>query len=118
MAWDKPGGFIGREALLDQRAHGLHQRLAQFRLVDPQPLLYHNEPVFRDGVLVGRITSGMFGHTVGRSIGMSYVANPSGEATREHVLAGSYEIEVAGERFAAEVALAPWDDPTSARVKA
>ncbi len=118
VAWDKPGGFIGREALLDQREHGLHQRLAQFRLVDPQPLLYHNEPVFRDGVLVGRITSGMFGHTVGRSIGMSYVANPDGEATRDHVLAGSYEIEVAGERFAAEVSLAPWYDPTSARVKA
>ncbi len=60
----------------------------------------------------------MFGHTVGRSLGMAYVANPDGEATREHVLSGNYEIEVACERFAAEVSLAPWYDPTSARVKA
>ena len=118
VAWDKPGGFIGRDALVQQRERGVHQRLAQFRLVDPQPLLYHNEPVWRDGVIVGRTTSGMFGHTVGRSLGMAYVANPDGEATRDHVLSGSYEIEVAGERLAAEVSLAPWYDPTSARVKA
>jgi 4-methylaminobutanoate oxidase (formaldehyde-forming) len=118
VAWDKPGGFIGREALLRQREGVLVQRLAQFQLVDPEPLLYHNEPVWRDGVIVGRTTSGMFGHTVGRSLGMAYVANAAGEASRDFVLSGSYEIEVAGRRHAAEVSLAPWYDPTSARVKA
>ena len=119
VAWDKPGGFIGREALLEQKAQGVRQRLAQFALESDGHLLYHNEPIWRDGVLVGRITSGMFGHHVGTSLGMGYVARAdSGFVTREHVLEGSYEIEVAGERVRARVSLEPFYDPKSARVKA
>ncbi|MFZ9629934.1 MAG: GcvT family protein [Ilumatobacteraceae bacterium] len=119
VAWDKPGGFIGREALLEQKQQGVRQRLAQFALESDAHLLYHNEPIWRDGVLVGRITSGMFGHHVGASLGMGYVARPdSGFVTREHVLEGRYEIEVAGERVPARVSLEPFYDPKSLRVKA
>jgi heterotetrameric sarcosine oxidase gamma subunit len=119
VAWDKPGGFIGREALLEQKERGVRQRLAQFALERETHLLYHNEPIWRDGVLVGRITSGMFGHHVGTSLGMGYVARPDGGVvTREYVLEGSYEIEVAGERVRARVSLEPFYDPKSARVKA
>ena len=53
LAWDKPGGFIGREALLAQRESGVEKRLVQFALEDPEPLLYHNEPIWRDGKQVG-----------------------------------------------------------------
>jgi glycine cleavage system aminomethyltransferase T len=56
VAMDKPGGFIGREALLRQKERGLTRRLVQFVLEDVEPLLYHNEPVLRDGEIVGRIT--------------------------------------------------------------
>ncbi len=118
VAWDKPGGFIGREALLAQKQAGLTRRLAQFALADPDKLLYHNEPIWRDGVIVGSITSGMFGHTLDASLGMGYVAGPPGGlADRDYVLSGSYEIEVAGERVPASVSLEPWYDPKSTRVR-
>ena len=77
VAWDKPGGFIGREALLRQRDAGPSRRLVQFRLARPEPLLYHDEPILRDGQLVGHTTSGMFGHTVGAPLAMGYVAAPA-----------------------------------------
>jgi 4-methylaminobutanoate oxidase (formaldehyde-forming) len=119
VAWDKPGGFIGREALLAQKEAGLHQRLAQFALEDPAFMLYHNEPIWHDGHLVGRITSGMFGHTIGTSIGMGYVSRPDGGViSRDEVLAGTYEIEIAGRRVGARVSLEPFYDPKSLRVKA
>ena len=117
VAWDKPGGFIGREALLAQRESGLTKRLVQFALNDPQPLLYHNEPIWRDGKQVGYLTSGMYGHTIGRALGMGYVNHPEG-VTPEFVKEGTYEIEVAGVRYAADAALAPFYDPKSERVKA
>ncbi|MBV9523253.1 MAG: GcvT family protein, partial [Alphaproteobacteria bacterium] len=65
VAFKKPGGFIGREALLRQREAGLRRRLVNFALIDPEKLLYHDEPILRDGTILGRITSGMFGHTLG-----------------------------------------------------
>jgi 4-methylaminobutanoate oxidase (formaldehyde-forming) len=114
---DKPGGFIGREALLRQKQDGLTRRLVQFALRDPLPLLYHNEPIWRDGAIVGRISSGMFGHTVGRSLGMGYVTNAHGLADDAFIRAGSYEVEVAGVRVPADAALGPWYDPASLRVK-
>ena len=119
VAWDKPGGFIGRDALLAQKQDGLRQRLVQFALDDPDQLLYHNEPIWREGELVGRITSGMYGHTIGTCLGMGYVARPDGAPVdAAWIDAGSYELEVAGERFTARASLKPWYDPTSARVRA
>ena len=115
---NKPGGFSGREALLAQKESGFRKRLLQFRLKDPAPLLYHNEPIWRDGRIVGRITSGMYGHFLDRSLGMGYVENADGVADAAWVNAGSYEIEVSGERFAADAQLSPWYDPKSERVKA
>ena len=76
-AWDKPGGFIGREALLRHKAQGVpHKRLLQFKLHDPMELLHHEEPLFADGQPVGVITSGMYGHRVDASLGMGYVRRP------------------------------------------
>ena len=73
-AWDKPGGFVGREALLQQRASGPpRRRLVQFRVDDPDAMLYHNEPIYRDGEAVGITTSGMYGHTLGGAVALGYV---------------------------------------------
>ena len=75
--WSKPGGFIGREALIGQRDAGLpRRRLVQFLLEDPQPLVYHNEPIYRDGERVGFVTSAMYGHTLGAAVALGYVAKP------------------------------------------
>jgi len=117
VAWDKPGGFTGRDALLRQRDRGVTKRLAQFRLGNDDSLLFHNEPVWRDGQIVGHITSGMFGHTVGASLGMGYVHNRDGLADHNFVLEGTYEIEVACERIPATISLAPFYDPRNERIR-
>ena len=117
VSFTKPGGFIGKDALLKQKASGVSKRLVQFALRDQSKLLLHNEPIWRDNVIVGHITSGMFGHTLGKSLGMGYVENDHGLVDKAFVMAGSYEIEVAGERFAADAQLEPFYDPKSERIK-
>ncbi|WP_289154360.1 FAD-dependent oxidoreductase [uncultured Salipiger sp.] len=111
------GAFIGRDAVLRKRDEGLSRRLVQFRLTDPEPLLFHNEPVLRDGQIVGHVTSGNYGHTLGGAIGLGYVpCRTPGEPAAE-MLASSYAIEVAGQVFEAEASLRPMYDPASERVK-
>ena len=109
-------GFIGRDAVEAKRAAGLDRRLVQFRLTDPEPLLYHNEPILRDGEIVGYLSSGAYGHHLGAAIGLGYV--PCAGETAAEVLASSYEIDVAGVRVAAEASLRPLYDPKSERVRA
>ena len=120
LAWDKPGGFLGREALLAQRASGtLPKRLVQVMLQDHSaaaPLLYHEEPILRDGIIVGSIRSGAWGHRIGRSIGMGYV-NCADGVTADWLASGDWQVEVACERHAARVQLQPWYDPKNERIK-
>ncbi|MGL6211678.1 MAG: GcvT family protein, partial [Paracoccaceae bacterium] len=77
--------FIGRDAVMRKREEGLARRMVQFRLVDPEPLLFHNEAVVRDGRIVGPVTSGAYGHFLGGAIGMGYV--PCGGESEADVLA-------------------------------
>jgi 4-methylaminobutanoate oxidase (formaldehyde-forming) len=114
---DKRVACVGREALVAQREKPLRRRLVVFVLDDPEPLLYHDEPVWRDGALVGRITSGAFGHTIGRAIGLGWVEHADG-VTDGFVAGGRWELEVACERLAARAQLAPPYDPKSLRVRA
>ncbi|WP_187428212.1 4-methylaminobutanoate oxidase (formaldehyde-forming) [Roseobacter fucihabitans] len=107
--------FIGRDAVLRKKDEGLKKRLLQFKLSDPEPLLYHNEPVMRDGDLVGFLSSGAYGHTLGGAMGLGYV--PCEGETPAQVLASEYYIDVAGRLVKAEVSLKPMYDPTSDRVK-
>ena len=110
------GDFIGRDAVLRKKDAGLSRRLVQFRLDDPDPLLFHNEAIVRDGRIVGTITSGNYGHHLGSAIGLGYV--PSAGETDADVLGSSYEIEIAGERFKALPSLRPMYDPKAERVRA
>jgi len=109
------GDFIGRNAVLRRREAGLKRRLLQFRLRDPEPLLYHNEPILRDGEIVGYLSSGAYGHWLGSAIGMGYV--PCAGESEGELLASRYEIDVAGVRVAAEASLKPMYDPKSERVR-
>lgn len=111
---DKPN-FIGRDAVLRKRDAGLEQRLVQFKLTDPEPLLYHNEPIVRNGDVVGYLSSGGYGHHLGAAIGMGYV--PCKGETAAEMLESSFEIDVMGTRVKAEAQLKPFYDPTSERVK-
>jgi glycine cleavage system aminomethyltransferase T len=120
IAWDKPGGFVGREALLEQRARGiLPKRLVQVMVAEAgpdAPLLYHEEPIVRDGRIVGSIKSGAWGHRLGRSIGMGYVSCEEG-VTKDWLASGQWQVEVACERWGAKAQLAPWYDPANERIK-
>ena len=111
---DKPD-FIGRDAVLRKKETGLNTRLVQFKLKDAEPLLYHNEPIVRDGEIVGYLSSGAYGHHLGAAVGLGYV--PCAGETAAEVLASSYEIDVCGTRVAAEASLKPMYDPKSERVK-
>ena len=90
-------------------------RMLQFKLMDPEPLLYHNEPVIRDGKIVGFLSSGSYGHHLGGAIGLGYV--PCAGETIADILASTYEIDVAGTRVNAEVSLKPMYDPSGAKTK-
>ena len=116
VAWDKPGGFIGRDALLRQKEQGVGRRLVQFALDADAPQLFHNEPIWRDGHLAGFLTSGMHGHTLGRPLGMGYVSG-DGEVDAEFISSGTYEIEIAGRRYPATASLRPFYDPKSERIR-
>ena len=111
------GDFIGREAVITKKAAGLGKRLVQFKLSDPAAMLYHHEPVWRDGKRAGYITSANYGHFLGASIGLGYVKGPLGETGAE-VLKSTFEIEVAGKRIPATASLKPMYDPDGLKVKA
>ena len=108
--------FIGRAAVLEKKESGLNNRLVQFLLNDPEPLLYHNEPILRDGQIVGYLSSGAYGHHLGAAMGMGYV--PCEGESAQAVLASSYEIDVAGTRVPATASLKPLYDPAGERVRA
>ncbi len=114
--FNKNGGFIGKEALLKQKEHGVNKRLVQFLLEDPEPMMYHNEPIYRDGEMVGYTTSAMYGHTLGASVAMGFVNNKAG-VNADYINSGSYAVEIAGKRYAAKASLRPLYDPKSERVK-
>ncbi|MGF1475981.1 MAG: FAD-dependent oxidoreductase [Geminicoccaceae bacterium] len=107
--------FLGREAVLRKREQGLSRRLLQFKLKDPGPLVYHHEPIIRDGETVSFLTSGSYGHHLGSAIGLGYV--PCSGETADQLIASTYEINVAGERVQAQASLKPFYDPVGTRVR-
>ena len=115
VAWDKPGGFTGRDALLRQKEAGVRRRLVQFGLRDPDAFAYHDEPVYRDGVLAGRVSSAAYGHTLGCAVALGYVTAPEPGTPPSWYTAREYEIEIAGLRVPADASLRPRYDPRSER---
>jgi 4-methylaminobutanoate oxidase (formaldehyde-forming) len=113
--WDKPS-FRGREALLAQRELPRSKRLIQFRLEDADRLLFHDEPIFRDGELAGRTSSGMWSYVEDRCLAMGYLTHPGG-VSKDWLEAGAFEIEVATERIPATASIRSFYDPRSLRVR-
>ncbi len=115
VAWDTD--FRGKDALLARKASfPSTSRLVQVRLTDPEPLLYHAEPILRGSEVVGYVRAASYGWTVGASVGLAFVTADQ-PVTKDWLDAGSWEVDIAGERYAAEVSLRPMYDPTSARVR-
>jgi 4-methylaminobutanoate oxidase (formaldehyde-forming) len=114
--FDKPGGFIGKEALLEEKKAGLPKsRLVQFLLDDPEPLLYGAEPILRDGIWVGDVQTGSYGHTLGGAVGLGNVENEEGVSV-DFIRSGKFEIEIASKLYSAKASLRPLYDPKGERV--
>ena len=121
VAWDKPSGFIGRDALLKQKQAPIQpKRFVCLALEDNSiraPMIYHEEPIYRNGVLVGSTTSGAWGHRVNLSLGLGYVKNEGG-VTKDWLDSGSWEVELAWKRYKAKVQFQSFYDPKGERIKA
>jgi len=113
---DKPASFIGREALLSRREQPLTKRLLTFVLEDEAALPWGDEPILRDGRVVGAVTSAAFGHTLGRAVAMGYVRDPDGVDGR-YIETGAFALDIGGDRVAARAGLAAPYDPRALRVK-
>jgi 4-methylaminobutanoate oxidase (formaldehyde-forming) len=107
--------FVGRDALLRQRDEGVRQRVVMLVVDGAESFPVGNEPIWRDGRIVGRTTSAGYGHTVGGTVAIGIVGN-GGEVVDDAYLAdGRYEIECAERRLPARISLRPPYDPAGAR---
>jgi glycine cleavage system aminomethyltransferase T len=121
----KPGGFVGKEAVRAQQAlsaqqKGLKRRLVQVLCLDPEAMLFHAEVVRRGGVIVGDIRVSSYGHTLGGAVGLCMVSAPGGTndvVNKEFLETGKWEVEVAGKLYPIKVSLQPMYDPKNLKIK-
>ncbi len=112
----KPGGFIGREEALKQKAAPMKRRLAQVLVKDPEPMLFHAEVVLRAGKPVGYVRAGSYGHTLGGAVGLAMLE--AGEpVTPAWLREGRWEVDIAGKRYPAQISLKPLYDPEMQRIR-
>ncbi len=115
--WNKPD-FLGKAALVAKKAKGpLCRRIVQVCLLDPEPLMFHAEVVYRDGRPLGYIRAASYGHTLGGAVGLAMIEADE-PITQQYLDSASWEVDIATTRYPARVSLRPMYDPTSARVKA
>ncbi len=114
----KPGGFLGRDAVLAKKSQGpLTRRLLQVLLSDPEPMMYHAEIVRRNAKPVGYVRAASYGFTLGGAVGLAMI--DAGEPLNQaYIDAGSWDVEIAGKLVPAKVSIRPLYDPEMKRVKA
>ena len=115
--FEKPGGFIGKDALKQKQAEGpMKKRFLQFLLEDPEPLLFGAEQIYRNRKRVGYVRSGAYGFTLGASVGLGFIEDDE-PITAEYIAGGKFEIEIEGTFYKANASLRPLYDPKGERVK-
>jgi heterotetrameric sarcosine oxidase gamma subunit len=117
VALDKPGGFIGRDAVLAQKERGpLRRRLVQVLITDPGPLMFHAEVVRRDGKPAGYIRSASYGFTLGGAVGLAMIG--AGEPIDQAYLdAGEWTVQIGAAVYPAVASLRPMYDPGNKRIR-
>ncbi len=115
---DKPGGFIGRDAVAAHKAAGpLTRRLVQVLVDDPEPLMFHGEVVYRNECPVGYVRAASYGFTLGGAVGLAMIE--AGQPVNAAYLSSCrWEVEIAGRKHPARVSMRPFYDPGNARIKA
>jgi 4-methylaminobutanoate oxidase (formaldehyde-forming) len=115
----KPDGFIGKAAVLKKKEQGpLKRRLVQVFVKDPEPLLFHAEPVWRDGKRVGYIRAASYGHTLGGAVGLAMIEGGNEVVDSKFLESGNWEVEIAAKRYPAMASLKPLFDPENKKIKA
>ncbi|HXZ65472.1 MAG TPA: glycine cleavage T C-terminal barrel domain-containing protein, partial [Streptosporangiaceae bacterium] len=118
VALDKPGGFVGRDAIAAQQAAGPpSRRLVQVLLADPEPLLFHAEIVRRDGREVGYLRSASYGWTLGGAVGLAMVTAGGDPVDQAWLDAGDWGVQIGDLIAPARVSLRPAYDPAGQRVR-
>jgi glycine/D-amino acid oxidase-like deaminating enzyme len=116
VAWDKPGGFIGRDALLAARAEGPpRSRVVSLLVEDPAVDLFGNEPVLLDGEWVGYVRAAGYGHTVGGPVGLAQVTSSAG-VTGQWLKGGGFGVRTPAGDVPARLQIAPFYDPQRLRI--
>jgi 4-methylaminobutanoate oxidase (formaldehyde-forming) len=114
---DKPGGFLGKEAVLARRAAGpLRKRLLQVLVSDPEPLLFHAEVIRRDGVPVGYVRAASYGFTLGAAVGLAMIEADE-QIDKAWIDSGEWTVEIADRQWPCTMSLRPLYDPTNDRIK-
>ena len=117
----KPGGFLGRDAVLAQKAAGpLARRLVQVLVTDPEPLLFHAEVVRCNDRPCGYLRAASYGHTLGGAVGLAMIEArhvPGGAIDQRALDAARWDVEIAGARYPAKLSLRPLYDPENRRIK-
>jgi glycine cleavage system aminomethyltransferase T/glycine/D-amino acid oxidase-like deaminating enzyme len=117
VALDKPGGFSGQAALARLKGNAPARRVVSLVVDAAHTNLWGGELILRDGLPAGFVTSAAFGHTIGKPVALGILSRATGPADRDWIDAGRYEVDLAGERLPAAVALKAPYDPASLRVK-
>jgi glycine cleavage system aminomethyltransferase T/glycine/D-amino acid oxidase-like deaminating enzyme len=118
VAWDKSGGFIGREAMLAAKAAGAPTDRVVSLFVDDQDAdLFGSEPVLLDGEWNGYVRAAAFGHTLGGPVALAQVHCDDG-VTAAWLAAGSFEVHTPARRLPARVQFGPLYDPQRLRILA
>ena len=117
VALDKPGGFLGRDAVVAQKAEGpLRKRLVQILVSDPEPLMFHAEVIRRDGIPVGYIRAASYGHTLGGAVGLAML-EADVPIDNAWISSGTWTVEIADKQWSCSASLRPLYDPANEKIK-
>lgn len=115
VALDKPD-FIGKAAVEAKKAEGpLRKRLVQIKLEDPEPMMFHAEIVYRNGIALGYTRAASYGHTLGAAVGLAMIETDE-PITQAFLDNGQWTVNIAGNIHSATASLKPMYDPTNARI--
>ncbi len=109
--------FLGRQACLELKQQApWNRRLAQIQLLDPNPMMYHAEIVYRNGQAIGDIRAASYGHTLGGAVGLSMLEAHE-PINKSFIQDATWEVDVAGTRYPTKASIRPMYDPTNQRIK-
>ncbi len=98
---------------------GLKNRLVQVLVTDPEPMMYHGEVLYHNGIRVGDVRAASYGHTLGGATGLAMITAEEGFVVNKNYLTeGVWEVEIAGKKYPVKLSLNPMYDPSNKKIKA